>query len=160
MKKFIPAGRRHEAGLALVEFALVVPILIMLLIGLIEYGRLAYFTIEVANAAHAGAQYASLSLSNAANTSGIQNAATKDGQNSIASLTVQSQRVCSCWSGTSETALTTAQCASSCPAGQRYVSYAQVTVNGSMSPLFNYSYLGLPGTWSVSRTATIRVTQR
>jgi Flp pilus assembly protein TadG len=48
---------RHEAGQELVEFALILPLLLLLLLGIIEFGRaiLAYNTI--ANAAREGARY-------------------------------------------------------------------------------------------------------
>lgn len=157
MTKLLAAHSRSQHGLALVEFALALPLLMMLLIGLIEVGRYAYFTIEVANAAHAGAQYASISP-NATATS-IAAAVTADGANSIATLTVQSHNVCGCWNGSAETALTTAQCTAPCATGTgQMVSYAQVSVTGNISPLFNYGALGLPSQWTVSRTATMRVT--
>lgn len=148
----------REAGVALIEFALALPILMMLLIGLIEIGRLTYFTIEVGNAAHAGAQYASLNPNNAADNTAITAAVTQDGQNTISALTVVPQRICGCWNGTTETALTSAQCTSTCVSGH-LVSYVQVTVTGSINALFNYAALGLPNAWTVSRTATMRVIQ-
>ena len=150
---------QHQAGVATVEFALVLPILIMLLVGLIEYGRYAYFAIEVGNAAHAGAQYGAQSSTTAQDSTGMQNAAIADGQNTIFPLTssaITGQYVCSCWNGTTESTPSSALCGQVCTAG-RPVTYAQVTVTGTISPLFNYSRLGLPSSWTVSRTATIRV---
>jgi Flp pilus assembly protein TadG len=151
---------RFQAGVAFIELVIVLPLLMMLLIGLIEIGRLAYFTIQVGNAAHAGAQYGALSFSNAANTTGMQNAAKKDGQNSIATLNVTAARsVCACWNGTTETAFTT--CPLACTSGGRSVTYAQVTVSGTINTLFSYGgVFGLPNQWTVARTATIRVTPR
>jgi Flp pilus assembly protein TadG len=46
-----------EQGVALVEFAIVVPILVLLVIGLIEVGRFTSYGIRLSNAAHAGATY-------------------------------------------------------------------------------------------------------
>ncbi len=160
-KKAFPTAR---AGVALVEFALAIPVLIMLLVGLIEYGRYAYFAIEIGNAAHAGAQYGSQDATTGRNFTAMKNAAIQDGQNSIYPLTVASvtaQDVCTCWTGTAEVPSppSAAQCGPPpppCTAG-RQVTYAQVTVTGTISPLFNYTMLGLPSSWTVARTATIRI---
>jgi Flp pilus assembly protein TadG len=155
----------RQRGVALVEFAIATPILIMLLVGLIEYGRYTYFTIEIANAAHAGAAYGSQTSGTGAQFTGMKNAAIADGQNSIVPLTVTNvtaRDVCTCWNGTTESPNppTAATCGSNCTTtGARQVTYAQVTVSATMSPLFNYQYLGLPATWTVTRTATIRTLQ-
>ena len=153
---------RNLRGAALVEYAIAIPVLMFLLIGLIEVGRLAYFTIEVGNAAHAGAQYGALSMSNAADTTGMQNAAKDDGQNSIANLTAVGQYVCACWDGTTQTPSppTHAACGTACTGTGRSITYAQVSATGTINALFNYGALGLPTSWTVTRTATIRVTPR
>jgi Flp pilus assembly protein TadG len=155
---------KMQRGVALVEFAIVVPILIMLLVGLIEYGRYLYFTIEVGNAAHAGAQYGSRTQSSGVDFTGMKNAAIADGQNAIVPLTVSNitaQNVCTCWNSATQTQTpatpSTSACSQNCTTGGRQVTYAQVTVTGTMSPLFNYAYLGLPSSWTVTRTATIQV---
>jgi Flp pilus assembly protein TadG len=44
---------RSDRGDSLVELALLLPILTMLLVGTVDLGRLAYMSIEVANAARA-----------------------------------------------------------------------------------------------------------
>ena len=54
---FLKRNAHGQRGVALVEFALVVPLLALLLVGIIEIGRFAYFSIAVANAARAGVQY-------------------------------------------------------------------------------------------------------
>lgn len=50
--------KRHESGQALVEFALVLPILLALLCGIIDFGWLYYNQITLNNAAREGARYA------------------------------------------------------------------------------------------------------
>lgn len=147
-----------QAGVALVEFTVALPILIMLLVGLIEYGRYAYFAIEIGNAAHAGAQYGSQNATTGVDVTGMKNAAIADGQNTIFPLTasaVSARNVCACWTGTLGTTPSVSQC-NQCTTG-RQVTYAQVTVTGTISPLFNYTLLGLPSSWTVARTATIRI---
>lgn len=128
----------------------------MLLIGLIEVGRLAYFTIEVGNAAHAGAEYGSLSLANAADKSGITKAAQNDGTNSISSLAVDPQVICTCWNGTVDNPNppTSAACGQSCTTGGHQISDVQVTVTGTITSLFSFQKIGLPTSWTISRTAT------
>src|ERR1022692_3282709 len=77
---------RKEAGQALVELALVVPVFTVLLIGAAEFGRLAYADIEVCNAARAGAAYASQNhvtadTTDATNLANINKAVTQDAPN-------------------------------------------------------------------------------
>jgi len=152
----------RQAGMALVEFAIILPLLMLLLVGLIEVGRLAYFTIEVGNAAHAGAQYGALSMSNAQDTTGMTNAAKDDGQNSISTLTVNANYVCACWNGTTQTPSppTHAACGLPCTGTGRAITYVQVSATGTINALMNYGALGLPSSWIVTRVATIRVSPR
>jgi Flp pilus assembly protein TadG len=151
-----------QRGAAIIEFALVLPILMFLLVGLIEIGRVAYFNIEVANAAHAGAQYGAFGYPSA-NSTNMSVAAGKDGQNSVSSLVSSGSYVCSCWNpatGTESPATPTqSACGLPCATGGHSVTYAQVTVQGTINALFNYSALGLPRQWTVTHVATIRVVQ-
>lgn len=146
-----------QAGLALVEFAIVVPVLILLLVGLIEIGRFAYLGILVGNAARAGVQYGAASLVRAKDTTGMQNAALNDGQN-VAGLTASSPaptNFCECYNGS--TAASISCSVTTCPlSGYHRNVYVQVTTQGTFTPLFHYP--GLPMSFSVNRTATMRVT--
>src|SRR3984885_15780075 len=85
----------RERGQSLVELAFVVPLLLLLLIGIIEIGRFAFYSIVVSNAARAGAQYGAQSLATAADTAGIATAAKNDGQGGTG-LTVTSSQLCGC----------------------------------------------------------------
>jgi Flp pilus assembly protein TadG len=153
---------KSQAGGALVEFAITIPLLMLLLVGLIEIGRLTYFGIQVANAARAGAQYGALSNPNTTGEN-MQVAAQNDGRNSIANLQTTAQYVCACWKSSSgtmtPTAPSVAACSVPCSTGGHTVTYAQVSVSGTMRPLFDYGFLGLPDRWVVTRIATIRVLQ-
>jgi Flp pilus assembly protein TadG len=57
-----PNGRAAE-GQALVEFALIVPLVFLLIINAVNFGGFLYDLITVANAARAGVQYAALGVS-------------------------------------------------------------------------------------------------
>lgn len=84
---------RDSRGQTLIEVALVFPLLILLLFGAAEYGRLCYIGIEVTNAAHAGAQYGSQNRGFASDDAGITLAANNDGFN-LKDLSVAPQHLC------------------------------------------------------------------
>jgi Flp pilus assembly protein TadG len=64
-------GRRDDEGQSLVELGVLIPLLLIIVLGAIDFGRAYYAYISVTNAARAGAQYASASNANAANNPGI-----------------------------------------------------------------------------------------
>jgi Flp pilus assembly protein TadG len=144
-----------QAGLAIVEFTLAVPLLLLIFVGLVEVGRFAYYSILVANAARAGVQYGAQNMSNAQDDTGMQAAATNDAQN-IASITAQSGRTCECTDGTTTS---TQDCSNGTCALSSYhrVVYVWVTASGTFTSLFRYP--GVPQSLSLSRTATMRVSQ-
>lgn len=67
-----------KSGAALVELALTAPLFMLLLMGAVELGRVAYYSIEVANAARAGASFGAVNRGNAVEETQIQNAAQGD----------------------------------------------------------------------------------
>jgi Flp pilus assembly protein TadG len=153
--------RRHSAlpgpadGQSILELALVLPILLLLLVGAIEVGRFAYYSILVGNAARAGAQYGAQNLATAADKNGIQTAALNDGQN-VTGLTVPTatiQPLCGC-NGTS---LSTACPATGCTKPDHPLVYIQVTASGTFNSLFKYP--GVPTSVTVNSTEKMRVAQ-
>src|SRR5213075_2286347 len=50
--------RKNRRGAAALELAFVLPLLIFLALGCVDFGRYAYYSIAVQNAARAGAEYA------------------------------------------------------------------------------------------------------
>jgi len=154
-----------QSGQSLVEVALLTPLLLLLLIGVIEMGRFAYIGILVGNAAKAGAAYASQSLEDASPSvvANVQAAVNNDFQNNLPSaptLTVQITNSCGCDSGG---AITSATCngtatAGTCPTGSHWVVMASVTCSGTFGALFNFP--GMPKSLTISRTANMRVANK
>jgi Flp pilus assembly protein TadG len=141
---------RDEGGAALVEFAVFFPIFIALLIGLIEIGRFANFSIVVEDSARAGVQYGAQNLITAADTSGMRSMAVADGASiPLSSSEVTPSYYCQCADGSASTCLST-----DCSLSHRIV-WAQVTIAAPFSPLFGIP--GLPGTFTVTHTAVRRV---
>ncbi|MGB8477540.1 MAG: TadE/TadG family type IV pilus assembly protein [Acidobacteriaceae bacterium] len=145
--------KRNDLGQALVELALMFPIFILLLVGAAEFGRLAYASIEVSNAARAGASYGSQNHITASDFPNIELAATTDALN-VSGVTATAANSCACSSGgtvTCSTALT------SCPSPARIIEYVQVNTTGTVDPLFHYP--GLPTTFTLTGQAIMRVEQ-
>ena len=84
-----PPARR---GVAAVELAIVLPFLCFLLIVAIDYARIFYFSLTVANCARNGALYASKDPAHAVDTSGISSAASMDAGNLDSTLLTVSSK--------------------------------------------------------------------
>lgn len=154
------AGRRFEKvdrrgrvcirglrGQTVVEVALLLPVLLLLLVGLIEIGRYAYFDILISNAARAGAQYGAQSLIQAADVAGIRTAAQNDG---LAAMTITATQQCGCAAG----ALGGCPTGAVCP---QPLVYVQVTASDRYNSLFRYP--GIPRSLTLTSTVTMRVSQ-
>ena len=154
--------RFTEYGQAILEFALMLPCLILLNVGIVELGRTIYYTIETNNAATAGASYGAdqPSLS-----SGIivpmQNAAIAEA-NMGSLMTATATYGCTCdprdgstRDGTSCTYPVPAQssCGTISCSGQ-IVHCVQVTTHATISPIFHYP--GLPSTYEANGRAVMR----
>jgi Flp pilus assembly protein TadG len=76
-----PKQRRRwlsQKGQSAVEFAIVVPLLVFMLFVVADFGRIFFVSVAVKNAARAGAQWGSQSVSNASNVTSMQVAACDD----------------------------------------------------------------------------------
>ena len=144
--------RAAQAGQALLEVALVTPLLLLLALGIIEIGRYAYYSILVADAARAGAQYGAQNLATAADTAGIRTAAENDGQN-LSELKVTVQHECGCTGSSIGGTCPATGCASP----NHALVYVKVTVTGKFNSLFKYP--GIPQSIDCDSTELMRVAQ-
>jgi Flp pilus assembly protein TadG len=126
-----------EAGQALLEMALVMPLFALLLVGAAELARVAFAAIEVANAARAGAQYGAQSPFYSQDTTGITNAAENDANDIYAikptnfSVTSAISYICS--DGTA-TVSSPPSCSSSTATVEQILT---VNTQGTFDPLFH-----------------------
>jgi uncharacterized Zn-finger protein len=134
-------------GAAALELAVVLPLLVILAIGVAEFGRVYFTAIRVANAAMAGAHFGAQS-SGSGDPDFIRQVVRDDANDQT--LVVNSNRTCRC--PDSETPIA---CSSTCLGYGHPQLFIDVTASKSFSLLF--SYPGLPVTIPVSRTATMRV---
>jgi Flp pilus assembly protein TadG len=154
---------RSQSGQTLLEVALITPLMLAMVLGVIDMGRYAYIGILVGNAARAGAAYGAQSLPQSVDTTGIANAADNDFQNNgenVSTLAVSSSTSCGCDSGGTITAAVcstaTNMNAGTCATGH-WVVMVSVTASGTYSALFNWP--GIPKSLTISRTATLRVAE-
>lgn len=143
----------NDDGTALAEIAVILPMLVLLLVGLVEVGRFGNYAIMAGNAARAGVQYGSQNLVTAADIAGMQTTALNDAQHA-SGLTATASNYCECADGTASSCLST-----DCPTSHRIV-YVQVLTTGTLPTITNYS--GLPAilrTITVHGKAVMRVAQ-
>ena len=154
-----PHRLTRQSGQALIELAIVLPVLLLLAVGVIDVGRYAYIAILIGNAARAGAAYAAQSVPQSADLPGMTTAAANDYQNNgqnPATLTVASTTTCGCDTGGSFVAA--AACSpATCPAAAHWVILVNVTASGNFGALFPYP--GIPSSLNISRTVTLTVAQ-
>jgi Flp pilus assembly protein TadG len=150
-----------ESGNALIELAITLPLFALIILGGAEIANIAWSSVQINNAARAGAAFGSLSRANAADVTDIANAAQNEAPKLITtpSTQVTSTQACYCVSGGTSTSIpcdTNALFA--CPPATGTIQVAvQVSVQAPVTPLVHYP--GLPSLYTVSARATMGVEQ-
>jgi Flp pilus assembly protein TadG len=152
----------RERGVSTVEVALMLPFLLLLLMGAVDFGQLFRMAIEVSNAARAGAQYGYQNSASQMDTPGMIAAAEDD----AADVTTWGANVasygCMCSDGTdqSQVGSSTSDSVTLCvtpPAsctsrGTQLINYVEVQTQATYTPLFPWP--GLPSTITLNGNAT------
>jgi len=126
-------------GVAAMEFALLAPVLTTLVIGLVDFGNLAYASMEVQVAAHAGADYA---LHSGWNSTAIASAVT-----GATGMTINASPAPAQVSACVVSGVLTATTNTTCPTGSTQSTpgtYVQVSAQAAFTPLVAWSIFGLP----------------
>jgi Flp pilus assembly protein TadG len=148
--------RSPPRGAAIVEFALILPFLILLMVGLFDLGFGAYQSMQVHAAAEAGAQYAAIKYPGGswtqAQITAIAAAVTgATGTSGIAATPAPSQ-VCGCPDGG---IFTLKPSCGTCPSGSSPGVYASVSAQVTYSPVLPYP--GLPDPLTLTGQAYRRI---
>jgi TadE-like protein len=158
----------------MLEFALMLPFLLLLVVGIVDIGRAIYFTIAVNNGAAAGAEFASQGRNSAGRTDQIKQTAVCDAANgdtrqhlwnacSNGLLTTDHVTVtlgCRCaddTGGLSCDPMPSSTCGSSliCDPGVSTIECVRVQTTATFSTLFNWP--GLPSSYTANGNAVTRV---
>ena len=149
---------RRDAGQAIVETALTMPILVLLLLGAAEFGWVAYVAVEVSNSARAGVAYGAQSVSTAADTTGIQTAASMDAADIIPTLTTTATTTGVCSSGASCTGAGSSCLNTDCATpGDHIETILTVTTSATATPLIHIP--GIPSTFTLHGRAVQKCLQ-
>ena len=144
------ARGRKAHGSAMVELALVMPPLLLLVVGVADFGRAFYAAIEVQGAAEAGALAGSRSVPNASKTDMITAAAKNDAADlDRSTVSVSPTKYCQCSGST-----TRVSCRATCASGNVRM-YLEVTATRTFKPMLGYPKV--PVSVPISDTVVIRV---
>lgn len=135
-----------EQGSTLIELALVLPLLILLLTGAVDLGRLCYVAIEVSAAATAGTSYG---LQNLTDVAGMQQAALSEASD-LSGATAAASWGCECADGTNASTA----CTSTPTCSGNRVSYIVVNASATLNLLFKCP--GLPSSFTLKSSSRLR----
>jgi Flp pilus assembly protein TadG len=147
--------RGFKRGQSAVELALLSPVLALLLLVVVDLGRLFYLSIEVNSGARAGVQYGAQNSGTAVDNAGMVQAAKQDAADiggtwwgTATNFTATAKHFCQCADGSASS------CGSgACGGGQQYT-LVEVDTTASCKPMF--SYVGLPATITLKGKAVMR----
>lgn len=150
----LSALRIDTAGAAVVEFALVLPVVLLFLIGVVDFGRLFVIGIGVSGAAEAGAQYGAQTAATSKDTVGMRIAANGDYNAARlgSSITVTASSQCRC--PTDDSVL--GSCVNAVCGGNPVTPRVYVSVQASRTVSLLIHYPGIPQTIDVTRRAVVR----
>jgi len=149
--RVLPDNLARRSGVAAIEFALISPLLLILLTGTVEVGMAAYQAMQVQSAVEAGALYAAkygpTDLTGAANA--VVNAT------GTAGITATPAPTTFCGCTNSGIIVAQATCATKCSDGT--VSGQYVRVNAAVAHQTIMPFLNLPLPANLTATSTVRV---
>ena len=160
-----------ERGTALVELAVVMPLVVLLLVGAIDFARVFYTALAVTQAARAGAEYGALYGASSTNASALSAAMILAAQNAVQSdigtVSVPAAGTeCQCVPDNPGNAgaldgLTVVACTSGggnptgCSGQRHLATFATVTATKTFT--MTAAFPGLPYSMPITRTARLRV---
>ena len=141
---------RSERGGALVELAVVLPVLVLIAIGVMDYGRVYYTSVTVANAARAAAEWGAYARTGSYTSyTDIQNFGNLEGADAGSVTITTNPPLCRC----SPTG-SSVSCTTSC--GGYGAPQVYVTASATKTVALILRYPGLPANVTISRSATFR----
>ncbi|HUH84085.1 MAG TPA: TadE/TadG family type IV pilus assembly protein [Stellaceae bacterium] len=146
---------RGTGGAAAVEFALLAPVLGMVLVGMVDFGLGVFVKMQVQNAAQAGAEYVIANGFNTSNTTPVTTAVTTASTYSgITASPVPSQF----YACPVNNVLNTVASGATCSSGKTAGTYVTVSATATYNTIIPYNQLGLsiPSSYTFTAASTVR----
>ena len=137
------------SGVAAVEFGIIVPILVLMVVATVDLGKGFYFKMQVEDAAQAGAAWA---VKNGFNANAISNAVTSAVSAPAISVSPAPVQFCGCASGSS---ISTVTCGTTCSGGALAGTYTTVSAQMTYNTILPYGFF--PSTYNFSLQSTVRL---
>lgn len=149
----------------MIELAIALPLLIIVIVGAVDFGTACYIAIEVTGAARAGAQYGAQSATTMQDINGIELAAKNEAQNISTTCTTTAGRTC--WVTGYPLATYGCECAdgtgvipstivcSSCSNGNHTVNYVSVVTQATYTPMIPWP--GINSSYTFNGNAKLRL---
>lgn len=151
-QRFRARSLRDDSAMSAVEFAIIAPVLLLMAVGVVDYGEAAFRSMQVQNAAQAGIQYAAV---HGYQVSGITAAVQSTGAPGI-SVSSGPTQFCGCPTTTNSVpTLTSTPCGSDCADGTVSGTYVTLTAAATYTTLISYPLI--PTSFAFSSQATVRI---
>ena len=147
-----------ESGQSMLELAICLPVFALLILGAAEIANIAWASVQLNNAAHAGAQFGSHSRGFAADTADIEAAAQAEAPRLTITFPTAPAQTCSCIdTSTGAAAVGATGCTTlvQCPSPWVIMDSITVTTQAVVRPLIHYP--GLPASYTLHAQATMGV---
>ncbi len=148
VRKVVMRACHDSGGNSAIEFAFIAPVVILMMIGVVDFGLATWRNMQVHSAAQAGAQYA---MAHGFNPAGITAAVTNATAYPDVTVTPAPNQFCGCPSADGVTA---ASCTASCPTGGAAGAYVTVSAQATYTPLLPYPLI--PNALTLTAQSTVR----
>jgi Flp pilus assembly protein TadG len=144
----------RENGASLVEFVVALPVLLVVLMGTIDFGRVFYLSMALTTAARAGAQWGAHSGARSGDIPGMR-AAALAASPTVTGIDATPTQTCECTPDNGSSFTAAASCTSPCPSGQHMLVFVSVVATKPFTTLSRIP--GIPRTLTISRMSRLRV---
>lgn len=153
-----PKTRNSQSGQGMLELALCLPVFALIILGAAEIANIAWASVQLNNAAHAGAQFGSQSRANAADVTDIEQASKNESPRLTLAFPTAPAQACSCIDpSTGNTGVGSTGCQTLVECPSPFIIFDNVTVNTQAVVPTLIHYPGLPSSYTLNATATMGV---
>jgi Flp pilus assembly protein TadG len=148
-RRVLARAAGDTSGVAAIEFGIIVPILVLMVVATADIGMGFYRKMQVEDAAQAGAAWA---IKNGFDANAISNAVTSATSAPAISVSPTPVQFCGCASGSS---ISTVTCGTTCSGGALAGTYTTVSAQMAYNTILPYGFF--PSTYNFSSQSTVRL---